>query len=69
MIEQVDVNTLKVVATFPSQSEAERQTGIPRPRTKVRRDLRQGPFGYLHSSKASIILQVDHLVRYTFVHV
>jgi hypothetical protein len=30
VIEHVDVITLKVVATFPSQSEAERQTGIPR---------------------------------------
>jgi hypothetical protein len=44
VIEQVDVNTLKVVATFPSQSEAERQTGIPR--TNIRRSLRQGrPLG------------------------
>jgi hypothetical protein len=44
VIEQVDVNTLKVVATFPSQSEAERQTGIPR--TNIRRGLRQGcPLG------------------------
>jgi hypothetical protein len=40
VIEEVDVNTLKVVATFPSQSEAERQTGIPR--TDIRRSLRQG---------------------------
>jgi hypothetical protein len=39
-IEQVDANTLKVVATFLSQSEAERQTGIPR--TNIRRGLRQG---------------------------
>jgi hypothetical protein len=36
---QVDVNTLKVVAAFPSQSEAERHTGIPR--TNICRDLRQ----------------------------
>jgi hypothetical protein len=40
VIEQVDINTLKVVATFPSQSEAERQTGIPR--TTIHRGLRQG---------------------------
>jgi hypothetical protein len=44
VIEQVDVNTLKVVATFPSQSEAERQTGIPR--AKIGRGLREGqPLG------------------------
>jgi hypothetical protein len=44
MIEQVDVSTLKVVATFPSQREAERQTGIPR--TNIQRGLRQGrPLG------------------------
>jgi hypothetical protein len=43
-IEQVDVHTLKVVATFPSQSEAERQTGVSR--TDIRRGLRQGrPLG------------------------
>jgi hypothetical protein len=30
IIEQVDANTLEVVSTFSSQSEAERQTGIPR---------------------------------------
>jgi hypothetical protein len=30
MIEHVDYNTLTFVATFPSQSEAERQTGISR---------------------------------------
>jgi hypothetical protein len=30
LIEQVDVNTFKVVAMFPSHSEADRQTGIPR---------------------------------------
>jgi hypothetical protein len=40
VIQQVDVNTLKVVATFSSESEAERQTGIPR--TTIRRGLRQG---------------------------
>jgi hypothetical protein len=40
VIEQVDVNTLKVVATFPSQIEAERQTGISR--SDISRGLRQG---------------------------
>jgi hypothetical protein len=39
-IEQVDANTKKVIATFHSQSEAERQTGVPR--TSIRRGLRQG---------------------------
>jgi hypothetical protein len=44
IIEQVDANTLEVVSTFSSQSEAERQTGIPR--THIRRGLRQGrPLG------------------------
>jgi hypothetical protein len=44
VIEQVDANTLLVVATFSSQCEAERQTGIPR--TNIRRSLRQGrPLG------------------------
>jgi hypothetical protein len=44
MIEQVDANTLQAVATFSSQSEAERQTGIPR--TNISRSLRQGrPLG------------------------
>jgi hypothetical protein len=44
MIEQVDVKTLKVVATFSSQSEAERKTGISR--SSIRRGLRQGrPLG------------------------
>jgi hypothetical protein len=44
IIEQVDANTLEVVSTFSSQSEAERQTGIPR--TTIRRGLRQGrPLG------------------------
>jgi hypothetical protein len=40
VIEQVDVNSLKVVATFPSRSEAEQQTGIPR--AKISRGMRQG---------------------------
>jgi hypothetical protein len=36
--------TLKVVATFPSQSEAERQTGFAR--SNISRGLRQGqPLG------------------------
>jgi hypothetical protein len=44
VIEQVDVNTLKVVATFPSEGEAEGQTGIPR--TNISQSLRQGrPIG------------------------
>ncbi len=44
VIEQVDVNTLKVVATFPSQNKAERRTGIPR--LDISRGLRQGrPLG------------------------
>jgi hypothetical protein len=56
VIEQVDVNTLKVVATFPSQSEAERQISIPR--TNISRSLRRGrslggTFGGMYSSKAS----------------
>jgi hypothetical protein len=40
VIEQVDVNTLKVVATFPSRSEAEQQTGIPR--ANISRGMHQG---------------------------
>jgi hypothetical protein len=44
VIEQVDVDTLKVIATFPSQKKAERQTGIRR--TNIHRGLRQGrPLG------------------------
>ena len=38
-IEQVDVSTFKVVATFPSDSEAEQQSDMPR--TSIRRDLLQ----------------------------
>jgi hypothetical protein len=54
VVAQVDVKTLKVVAKFPSQSEAERQTGIPR--TNIRRYLRQGrslgdTFGDLYGCK------------------
>jgi hypothetical protein len=40
MIKQVDANTKKVVATFNSQSEAERQTGVPQ--TNIRLGLCQG---------------------------
>jgi hypothetical protein len=40
VIEKVHVNTLKVVATFPSQIEAERQTGMPRSHTS--QGLRRG---------------------------
>jgi hypothetical protein len=29
-MEQVDINTLKGISAFPSQVEAERQSGIPR---------------------------------------
>ena len=39
VIGQADVNTLKVVATSPSQIEAERQTGISQ--TNILRGLRQ----------------------------
>jgi len=39
-IQQVDAKTMNVVATFPSQSEAERQTGITR--KCINRSLRQG---------------------------
>jgi hypothetical protein len=47
VIQQVDAKTLKVVATFSSQREAARQTGIPR--TTIQRGLRQGRLvgGYL----------------------
>jgi hypothetical protein len=56
VIKQVDANTLKVVATFPSQIEAERQTGIPR--SNISRGLRRGrppggTFGGLYGYKAS----------------
>jgi hypothetical protein len=40
LIEQVDANALKVVAAFPSQSEAERQTDSLR--RNIRRGLRRG---------------------------
>jgi hypothetical protein len=40
VIEQVDFNTLKVVATFPSQIEAEQETGVPR--ANISRGMRQG---------------------------
>jgi hypothetical protein len=66
MIEQVDANTLKIVATFPCQSEAERQTSVPR--SSIHRGLCEGrPVGgYIWSetvpvkaSASSMIEQVD----------
>jgi hypothetical protein len=59
VIELSDINTLKVVATLPSQCEVELQPGIPR--TNISRGLRQGrPLGgyfwrpvRLHSLKSN----------------
>jgi hypothetical protein len=62
-IEPVDVNTLKLVAAFPSQSEVERHTGIPR--RNICRDLRQARGRVLalcRVVKPLIILKVDSLV-------
>jgi hypothetical protein len=64
-IEQVDANTLRVVATFLSQREAERQTGIPR--TNISRSLRQGrPVGGYFSRSVRMqilmILKAENLV-------
>jgi hypothetical protein len=64
VIEQVDVSTVKVVPnfpSFPSESEAEQQSGIPR--TNIHRGLCQGwplghTFGGMYGQKAP-----DHHMR------
>jgi hypothetical protein len=63
VIEQIDVNTLKVVATFPSESEAERQTGISR--TNIRRGMREGRPAVCTVAKLLIILKAESLFSQT----
>jgi hypothetical protein len=66
VIVRVDANTLKVIATFASRIEAERQTGIAG--TKICRGLSRPTaretFGYLYGCKLLIIFKTELLVPY-----
>jgi hypothetical protein len=65
VIGQVDVNTLKVVATSPSQMEGERQTGIPR--TNIRRGLRQSRSLKRLSAFRTVAMLLNHEAENLFL--